>query len=333
VPGDRRRPKKFAGEASATVVDRRTFIGGIAFGACGATLAIYAQQTKRIWHIGHLREGNQPITQTLVDALRGVGLVESQNVRFEPRYAQNQDQLPELAADLVRRNVDLIITAGTGPALAAKQATTTIPIVFSVGGDPVARGLVASMAHPGGNLTGFALGLYDEKQLQVLKAAVPGISRVAHPAIEGVPVPSFDSAKALGVQMQKIDVQAWDKFAPFFAAARQAGADAALINDVARLIPHLKRIGTEASESRLPAIGFRRVFAESGGLLSYGPSLSEQAVRMAIQIDKILSGGKPADLPVEQPTRFEFVINLREAKALHLTIPKLVRLSADELIQ
>ena len=265
--------------------------------------------------------------------MRGLGWVESQNVRFEPRYADNADQLPDLATDLVRRKIDLIITAGTGPTRAAKQATTDIPIVFSVGGDPVERGLVASLSRPGGNLTGFALGLYDEKQLQVLKATLPGISRVAYPAFVVASPPSLHSATALGIQTLGIAVHTPDNFAPFFAAARQAGADAALINDVARLIPHLKRIGSQASESRLPAIGFRRVFAESGGLLSYGPSLSEQGVRMAIQIDKILSGGKPADLPVEQPTRFEFVINLREAKALHLTIPKLVRLSADELIQ
>jgi ABC-type uncharacterized transport system substrate-binding protein len=333
VPGGRRRPKKFAGEASATVVDRRTFIGGIAFGACGVTLAIYAQQTKRIWHIGYLREGVGPISQLLVHAMRGLGWVENQNVRFEPRYADNADQLPDLATDLVRRKVDLIITAGTGPTRAAKQATTDIPIVFSVGGDPVERGLVASLSRPGGNLTGFALGLYEEKQLQVLKAALPGISRVVYPLFVVANPPSLDSATALGIQTLGIAVHTPDNFAPFFVAARQADADAALIHDVARLGPHLRRIGMEASKSRLPAMGFRREFAESGGLLSYGPMLSEPPVRMAIQIDKILRGAKPAKLPVEQPTRFEFVINLREAKAMHLSISRLVRLSADELIQ
>lgn len=314
-------------------MDRRTFIGGIVFGACGATLAIYAQQTKRIWHIGYLREGVEPISQRLVHAMRGLGWVENQNVRFEPRYGDNAEQLPDLAADLVRRKVDLIVTAGTGPTRAAKQATTDIPIVFSVGGDPVARGLVASLSRPGGNLTGFALGLYDEKQLQVLKAALPGISRVVYPLFVVANPPSLDSATALGIQTLGIAVHTPDNFAPFFAAARQADADAALIHDVARLVPHLKRIGMEASKSRLPAIGFRREFAESGGLLSYGPMLSEPPVRMAIQIDKILRGAKPAELPVEQPTRFELVINLREAKALRLSIPRLVRLGADELIQ
>jgi putative ABC transport system substrate-binding protein len=269
--------------------------------------------------------------------MRELGWIENHNIRFEPRYAQNQDQLPELAADLVRRKVDLIITAGTASTRAAKQVTTDIPIVFSVGGDPVERGLVGSLSRPGGNLTGFALGLYDEKQLQVLKAALPGISRVAYPVLVGANpsnVNNLDApASTLGVRIQHVAVQTPDDFAPFFAAATRAGADAALVPDVARLIPHLKRIGMDASKSRLPAIGFRRIFAESGGLLSYGPMLSEMSVRMGIQIDKILRGAKPADMPVEQPTRFELVINLREAKALGLSIPRLVRLGADELIQ
>jgi putative ABC transport system substrate-binding protein len=314
-------------------MERRRFIGRIAFGLFGATLPVYAQQTSRIRNIGYLREGVEPRSQALVRAMRDLGWAENENVKFDARYADNADQLPELAADLVRRNVDLIIAAGTGPALAAKQATTTIPIVFSVGGDPVGRGLVASMAHPGGNLTGFALGLYGEKQLQLLKAALPWIARVAYPVFAGALPSSLNSAKTLGVSVHDIAVQAPDNLAPFFTAARQAGADAALIHDVARLIPHLKRIGMDASKSHLPAIGFRREFAESGGLLSYGPLLSEEAVRRAIQIDRILKGAKPAELPVEQPTRFELVINLREAKALRVSIPRLVRLGADELIQ
>jgi len=205
--------------------------------------------------------------------------------------------------------------------------------VFSVGGDPVKGGLIASMSRPGGNLTGFAFGLYEEKQLQVLKAAVPAISRVAYTVFPENTAPSLEIAATLGLQMQYIAVQSWDDSAPFFVAAKQAGADAALIPDVARLGPHVKRIGMEASKSRMPAMGVQRIFPESGGLLSYGPIPSEQYVRMSFQIDRILRGSKPADLPVEQPTRFELVINLREAKALRLSIPPLVRLAADELIQ
>ena len=317
-------------------MDRRTAIGRIAFGAFGATRAVYGQQPRRIWTIGFLREGIDPIKPSLVQALRELGWVEGQNVRFEPRYADNLDQLPDLAADLVRRKVDLIITAGTGAARAAKQASADIPIVFSVSGDPVERGLVGTMSRPGGNLTGFALGIYAEKQLQVLKAALPEISRVAYPVFAGANpsnLVKLDTARAIGVQIKHVAVQNPDDFALFYTGARQAGADAALIPDVARLTPHLKRIGMEMSKSRLPAIGFRRIFAESGGLLSYGPTLSEMDVRIGIQIDKILRGAKPANLPVEQPTRFELVINLREAKALGRSIPRLVRLGADELIQ
>lgn len=317
-------------------MDRRTFISGIAFGTFGATSAVDAQQTARFRHIGFLREACPAIPQPLVQAMRDLGWMEGQNVGFEPRCSDDADQLPVFAADLVRRKVDLIFTGGTGATRAAKQATTDIPIVFFVGGDPVKRDLVDSMSRPGANLTGFALGIYDEKQLQVLKAALPRISRVAYAVLGGVSPSNWvnlDVAKTLGVQIQHITVQNLDDFASFFTAAKQAGADAALIPDVPRIAPRLKSIGMAASVSRVPAIGFRREFAESGGLLSYSPKLSEGYARMAIQIDKILRGAKPAELPVEQPTRFELVINLREAKALRLSIPRSVRLSANELIQ
>jgi putative ABC transport system substrate-binding protein len=317
-------------------MDRRTFINAIALGAFGATLSVGAQKTARFRQIGFLREGCQLIDQRLVQAMRDLGWVEDQNIRFAQRCSDDADQLPDLATDLVSQKVDLIITAGTGATWAAKQATINVPIVFSVAGDPVKRGLVGRMSQPGGNLTGFALGIYDEKQLQVLKAAIPGISRVAYPVLMGANpsnLMNVDVAGALGVQIQYIDVDSLDDFALFFTTARQAGADAALIPDVARLIPRLQHIGMEASKSRMPAIGFRREFAESGGLLSYSPKASEGFARMAIQVDKILRGAKPAELPVEQPTRFELVINLKEAKALRLSIPRLVRLTADELIQ
>jgi len=313
-------------------MDRRAILGGIALGILGATFSVRAQRTGRVWRIGFLRESPAPIPpipESLVRTLRRLGWIEGENIRFEPRFADNLDQLAALAADLVRQEIDLIITLGTGSTRAAKQATADIPIVFNVGGDPVQRGLVASLSRPGGNLTGFVLGLYDDKQLQVLKAAVPATTRVAYPVLAASPA-SLDSAKMLGAQVQVVVVQNPGDFAPFFAAAKEAGADAALIPDAPRLVPH--RIGKEASQSRLPSIGFQRTFAESGGLLSYAPMLSEARARMAVQIDRILRGTNPADLPVEQPTRFEFVINMREAKSLGLSIPPLVRLGADELI-
>jgi putative ABC transport system substrate-binding protein len=265
-----------------------------------------------------------------------VGWVEGRSVTFRGHCSDKADALSGLALDLIRQKVALVVTGGTGATLAAKDATSDIPIVFFVGGNPVERGVVASMPRPGGNLTGFALGLYDEKQLQILKAALPGISRVAYAAVPGVSranMVSFEAARHLGVEIEHITVDDLDDFASFFATARKAGTEAALIPDVPRLTPRLQRIGIEASRSRMPTIGFRRVFAESGGLLSYAPMLSEAYGRLAIQIDKILRGARPADLPVEQPTRFELVINLKAAKALGLGIPRLVRLGADELIQ
>lgn len=321
-------------------MDRRTFIAAIMFGVFGTTRAVRAQQAGSVRRIGFLREGIEPAAQSLRDALGRLGWIENEYVTFEYRYALSRDQLPGLAADLVRRKVDLIIAVGTRATRAVKEATVKIPIVFSVGGNPMDTGLVASMSSPGGNLTGFALGLYGEKQLQVLKAALPGITRVAYPALGGfvsgevaVGLPGPSAQKALGIQTLGVAVDSSLDFASFFSAARQSGAEAALIHDVALLVPLLKRIGVEASRSGLPAMGFRRLFTESGGLMSYAPLMSEQSVRMAFQISKILNGAKAADLPVEQPTRFELVINLREAKALGVSIPRLVRLSADELIE
>ena len=315
------------------MMDRRTFIGRVLGGLIAAPLAVHAQQPVKIRRIGFLREGRKPFAQPLLDALRELGWVEGQNFKVEPRYAENADHLPELATELVRLKVDLIVTAGTPAALAAKAATATIPIVFSIANDPVERELVASMRRPGGNLTGFALGLYGDKQLEVLKAALPRISRVAYPVFAGVTPPTLNAAKTLGLQMLPIAVQNPAEFSSFFASARAAGADAVLIPDVARLVPHLERIATEASKSGLPAVGFRRDFADAGGLLSYAPVLLEMNARQAAQIDKILRGVKPAELPIEQSARFELVVNLRSAKALGLTIPQSLLLRADEVIQ
>lgn len=309
-------------------MDRRTFIGGICFGTFGTTLAVTGQEAAEVRRVAFLREGFPAIVESLVRAMRDLGWAEGRNIRFEGHCSDKADQLPVMAMDLVRQKVALII--------AAKAATSDIPVVFFVAGNPVERGVVDSLPRPDGNLAGFAQGLYDEKQLQILKAALPEVSRVAYAAVAGVShsnMVSPDAARNLGVEIEHVAVENLDDFSAFFAAASQAGTDAALIPDVSRLTPRLPRIGIEASRSRLPAIGFRRVFAESGGLLSYAPMLSETYRRLAIQIDRILRGAKPADVPVEQPTRFELVINLKEAKALGLSIPRLVRLGADELIQ
>ena len=313
-------------------MDRRTFIGSIAGSLLAAPLAVHAQPTGKTWRIGFLREGRAPMPQALLD-LREFGWIEGENIKIEARYANKADELPALAAELVRLKVDLLFTMGTLPTRAAKEATSTIPIVFSVGGDPVERGFVASMARPGGNLTGFASGLYDAKQLEVLKSAVPRISRVAYPVFVGANPPDLSVAAALDVHIVRIAVQDPADCGPFFVAAKTAGADGALIPDLARLVPHLERIAAEAPKSRLPTIGFRRIFAEAGGLLSYAPMPAEAQARNAAQIDQILRGAKPAALPVEQPKRFELVVNLKTAKALGLTIPQSLLVRADEVIQ
>jgi putative ABC transport system substrate-binding protein len=314
-------------------MDRRTFIGTFAGSLLAVPHIANAQQANKIYRIGLLTVGIGPLQTPFWDAMREFGWVEGQNVKIEPRYAVSDDQLPARAAELVQIKVDLIMASGTPAAQAAKLATKTIPIVFAVASDPVKNGLVASLARPGGNLTGFVWGVYEEKLLEILKAALPGISRVAYPVVFGAPDPAIQrAAKALGVQVNGIAVNGPQDFGPFYTAARKAGADAVVIQDVAWFLPHLEHIAAESAKSRLPAIGFRRIFAEAGGLLSYGPTI-QAAPRLAAQIDKILKGTKPADLPVEQPTTFELVINLKTAKTLGLTISQPVLLRATEVIQ
>jgi ABC-type uncharacterized transport system substrate-binding protein len=313
-------------------MDRRTFISTFAGTLLAVPLIANAQQAIKVYRIGFLKQGTEPIQKPFWDAMREFGWVENQNVQIEARYAASEDQLPVLVAELVQLKVDLILTQGTPATRAAKQATNTIPILFAVGGDPVETGLVANLARPGGNLTGFAYGLYEEKLLETLKAALPGISRVAYPFF-GEPDPAIQrAAKTLGVQVNGIAVKGPEDFGSFYAEARRTRADAVVIPDVAWFGPHLEHIAAESVKSRLPAIGFKRIFAEAGGLLSYGPTI-QAAPRLAAQVDKILKGAKPADLPVEQPTTFELVINLKTAKSLGLTIPRPVLLRASEAIQ
>ena len=318
-------------------MDRRAFLSAVILGLLAAP-AVEAQQGARVYRIGLLSEGPHPWSKPLADALRELGRVEGKNLLFERRSADRGDQLPSLAGELVRLKVDLILTNGTQAARAAKEATKAIPIVFNLGEDPVANGLVASFARPGGNLTGFVIGLYDEKALEVLHEALPGVRRVAYPAPAGPGAgqrfaPLHAAGRALGIELQGIPVQGPSDFDGFFAAARRAGARAVLVENIAWFRPYLKSIGAASVNSRLPAIGYYRQFAEAGGLLSYGPAQFENVPRLAVQIDKILKGVKPADLPVEQPTQFDLVVNLRTAKVLGLTIPPSVLARADEIIQ
>ena len=311
---------------------RRDFL--IAFGLLAAPLIARAQQAGRVYTIGVLRVGVVPLSQSFWDAMREIGWVEGRNVKIVARYAQNDEELSALAAELVRVPVDLIMASGTPAAHAASRATKTIPIVFTLGGDPVERGLVTNLARPGANLTGFVIGLYEDKLLQILKEALPRVLRVAYPvsATQDPNSAIVPAANALGVQIVNVTVRRPADFGPFFAAARRAGVGAVLIPNVSWFVPILKRIASESVKSRLPAFGYRRIFAESGGLLSYGPTLQAES-RVAGQVDKILKGAKPGDLPVEQPTKFELVINRKTATALGLTIPHSLLLRADEVIE
>jgi putative ABC transport system substrate-binding protein len=315
-------------------MDRRRFLLTSLAGALATPLAAGAQQAGKIYRIGVLREGSDPLSKPFAGAMRELGWVEGQNLRIESRNADRPEQLPALAAELVQLEVDLILTTGTPATSAAKAATKTIPIVFTLGADPVRTGLVASFARPGGNLTGWAYGIYTWKLLEVLKEALPRVSRVAFPATSAGPSSADlnEAALALGLQIKGIAVQGPKEFESFFAAAKRLGAGAVLVPNVAWFGPHFERIGAAAAKSHLPAIGHARQFAESGGLLSYGPTALQHLPRLAAQIDKIFKGAKPGDLPIEQPTKFELIINLKTAKALGLTIPPSLLARADQVI-
>jgi len=314
------------------MTDRRTFIGAAACSLIAAPLAIRAQPAQKVVRLGYLREGTPPSPAPLLDALRSLGWVEGKNLRVEARYASGRDELATFAAELVRLKVDLIVTQGSPATRAARDATKTIPIVFGVGADPVQNGFVASLARPGGNLTGVTVGLYEPKRLQILKEALPGISGVAYPYTDAPDEAISRAAQALGMRAHGIALTGLQDFGPFFAEAKKAGADAVLIRDVSALVPQLERIGAETLKRRVPAVGFRRIFVDAGGLLFYGPKFHVDA-QFANLIDKILRGADPASLPVYQPTNFELVINLKTAKAISLAIPQALLQRADEVIQ
>jgi putative tryptophan/tyrosine transport system substrate-binding protein len=296
-----------------------------------------AQPKGKVYRIGWLSLGVRPDEPSILEALRVLGYVEDHNLVVERRYAEKEEHYPALAAELVTRQVDLILTFGTTATRAAHQATSTIAIVFYLGSDPVRSGLIASYARPGGNVTGVAVGLYGDKQLAILKEAVPGIVRVACPFERHPENPDWvqfaDAAQELGLELLHIAVSAPDGFNDFFAAARRAGADAVYVPNDPRFLPHLMRLGELTAQNRFPAIGFRRPFAEGGGLLSYGQKQGETIASVAAQVDKLLKGAKPADLPVLQPMRFELIINFKTAATLGLTIPPLLLFQTDEVIK
>jgi putative ABC transport system substrate-binding protein len=273
--------------------------------------------------------------------LRDLGWVEGKNIVIESRWAEgNYDRLPELAAELVRLNVDILVTyAGIG-ALAAKRATTTIPIVVTITSDAIRSGLVASLSRPGGNLTGqtFFVPELNAKRLELLKEALPDSRHVAvlvQPTNPAVP-PALEmmglTAKSLGLELQQFEARRPDELKGVFSAMVASRVDAVAIVEDPIWFDSASSIGELATAHRLPAIGFLEI-AEAGGLLAYGVDQGETTARAAIFVDKILRGAKPAELPVEQATKFKFVINLKTAKALGLTIPYTLSGRADEVIE
>src|SRR5262245_9367828 len=266
----------------------------LAFGMVVGPRATEAQPTGKVYRIGSLSVGVWGGEPGVLEALRGLGYVEGHNLVVERRYATQEEDLPALAAALVTRQVDLILTNGTRAAQAAQQATRAIPIVFYLGSDPVQNGLIASYARPGGNLEGMVIGLYGEMHLAMLKEALPGVVRVAslvraHPEFPDW-VSFADTARKLGVELLNMDVPGPEGFDDFFAAARRAGADAVVVPNLVWLGSHLKRLGELATQRGFPAIGFSRGFAEGGGLLSYGQQLEVTRARVAAQVDKLLKG-------------------------------------------
>jgi putative ABC transport system substrate-binding protein len=327
-------------------MDRRTFLAGTGAVLLAAPSAAEAQQASRVGVIGVLNPGSvnpgSPMLPAFRQGLRELGWVDGQNIRLEQRYAEwKTERLPSLAAELVRLQPHVIFTWTQPAAVAAKQATSVIPIVVGAATDLVAIGVAESFARPGGNITGMSmLGSEAEaKRLQLLKEGVPSVSRVAllvDPALSSekdYPVAFADAARLLGVQLLRFDAQTPTDIERAMSAVRQAHSDALLMVDSAMLSTNQKRITELAIQYRLPVISRSPGFAQAGGLFQYGESPPEMARRAAVFVDKILKGAKPADLPVEQPTKFELVINLKTAKALGLTIPPSLLGRADELIQ
>ena len=326
------------------MIDRRTFLGTIAGGLLTAPLAAEAQRAGKVYRVGFLWDSPAVFPDAIEafrQGLRDLGYVEGRNIAIEYRWAEGKpERIRELAEELVRLKVDVIVAPASIYVEAAKRATSTIPIIFMSHADPISSGHVASLARPGGNITGLSLMMTETsaKGLELLKEAVPGLSRVAviwdpatpshKPALNAVEV----RGRPLGLRIQPVAVRSATEFDSAFSAISRERADAVLVLSTPLFIAGAKRLAELAIAHKLPSLFGPRHHVEAGGLMSYSPDRVEVWRRGAIYVDKILKGAKPADLPVQQPTKFELVINLKTATALGLTIqPSLLR-RADEVI-
>jgi putative tryptophan/tyrosine transport system substrate-binding protein len=326
-------------------VDRRALLAG-AVALLAAPLAAEGQRADKVYRIGVLDVVSVASNATNLAAfrqgLRELGYVEGQNFTIDYRSADGRaERFPDLAKELVRLKVDVVVTRGTPAALAAKNATVTIPIVMASSGDPFGTGIIASVAHPGGNVTGlsaFATEIQG-KLLQVLREAVPQIARVAflfnmsNPVVQAQWKEAEPAARSVGLQLQLLDVRTARDLEPALDAAVRQRSGAVIVGIDALTQAHEGKIAEALVTRHLPAICREREFVDAGGLMSYGVHYADLYRRAAYYVDKILKGAKPADLPVEQPTKFELVINLKTAKALGLTIPPSLLARADQVIE
>jgi len=329
------------------MVRRRTFMAAVAMGVLAVAVAARAQPAKKLYRIGYLstptRASVENGVQAFLRALAELGWIEGQNLVIEYRWANGDvERLPELADDLVRRKVDLIVAPAGSAALAAKNATTSIPIVMIFPSDPVELGLVASLQRPGGNVTGTTLtpgpAIFG-KQLQLLKEANPRTSRVAvlwNPADSSFALQTKEveaAARPLAIALQPLEARGAEDFDRAFAAMARERADALLVGGTSTFLAHRYRLAELAVKGRLPSMYSFRESVEAGGLMAYSVNMSRFVVNAATYVDKILKGAYPGDLPIEQPSKFELVINLKTAKALGLTIPAPLLARADDVIR
>jgi putative ABC transport system substrate-binding protein len=324
-------------------MDRRQFLGGVCGTAVLLPLTVYAQKLGRNPRIGYLSPARLPqLLQALQDGLHDLGYIEGQNIVFDYRFAEGQAKtLDELAGELVRLEPDVIVTVASGAALAAKRATTAIPIVMATVGEPVGIGLVTSLARPGGNITGVTLygSELARKRLELLKEAIPGVRRIALLGNTANPFSAFSwnevqpAGPALGLELRLFAISELGEFPATFAAIKADGADALLVLSDASFNAARREIIKLAVQHHLPTMFEAREFVEDGGLMAYGPNIAEMTRRSASLIVKIIKGANPGDLPIEQPTTFELIINVQTGKVLGITFPATVLLRADKLIE